>query len=60
VCIKANVLDGLKNNFDIELVEAGIRGLSPDGHRATLEYLRSLNGKRNQNGHTQSVRIIPE
>ena len=30
VCIRANALDGLENGFDIELVEEGIRGLSPE------------------------------
>lgn len=59
VCVKANALDGLDNGFDIELVEEGIRGLSPEGHQATLDYLASLDGKPNrQNFRIQSVKII--
>lgn len=30
VCITANALDALDNGFDIELIEDGIRGLSPE------------------------------
>ena len=58
VCIKANALDGLETGFDIELVEEGIRGLSKEGHRATIEYLLSFDGKTNQQGHIQSVKVI--
>jgi nicotinamidase/pyrazinamidase len=58
VCVKANALDGLDQWFDIELVEEGIRGLSPEGHAATLEYLSSLDGTPNRQGRIQSVKII--
>ncbi len=58
VCVKANALDGLDNGFDIELIEEGIRGLSPEGHQATLDYLVSLDGKPNQQGRIQSVKIV--
>ncbi|MDD2917092.1 MAG: isochorismatase family protein [Candidatus Gracilibacteria bacterium] len=58
VCIRANTLDALENGFDVELVEEGIRGLSPEGHKTTLEYLASLDGQPNRQGRVQSVRIM--
>lgn len=58
VCVKANVLDALKNGYDVELVPDGIRGLSPEGHKSTLEYLAWLDGTPNAQGRIQSVKII--
>jgi hypothetical protein len=39
-------------------VPDGIRGLSPEGHKSTLEYLAWLDGTPNAQGRIQSVKII--
>ena len=58
VCVKANVLDALKYGYDIELFPDGIRGLSPEDHKSTLDYFASLDGTLNAQGRIQSVKII--
>ncbi len=57
VCVKANALDALENWYDIELVEDGIRGLSPEGHKKALDDLLALDGTPNSQGRTQSVKL---
>jgi nicotinamidase/pyrazinamidase len=58
VCVKANALDAIRYGFDVELMADGIRGLSPEGHAATLEYLASLDGLPNPQGRIASVKIV--
>lgn len=59
VCVKANVLDALEEWFDVEVFAWATRGLSPEWHRLTLEYLSSLDRQKNRQGRIQSVKIIP-
>lgn len=58
VCVNANTLDALKEGFDVEIAESGTRGLSPEWHTATLDYLRSLDGTPNRQWRIQSIKII--
>jgi nicotinamidase/pyrazinamidase len=58
VCVRANVLDALEEGFDVEVIADATRWLSPEWHRDTLMYLASLDGQKNRQGRTQSVKII--
>jgi nicotinamidase/pyrazinamidase len=59
VCVKQNILNALEEWFDVEVIKSATRGLTPEWHQSTLQYLASLDGKPNRQGRIQSVKILP-